>query len=176
MNDAEKAAAEKLWESYPNFKRPIVTSEFIDAFEARVKEMGYTEVRITGELDPFYAEFNAVVTILEKTAWASNSNRFYDCQVASFRLQHMPGCGGILTSYGSYVSRQDRGKGIGTLMQEMKMWLADKMEAGMLLATVIVGNEAEEILLGKHGWKQVGPPFRNCHTENNVQMWQKILT
>jgi hypothetical protein len=61
-------------------------------------------------------------------------------------------------------------------MQEMKMWIASKLEAGMLLATVIIGNKAEEATLGKHGWKQVGPPFRNVHTGHNVQMWQKILT
>ncbi len=176
MNVTEKTAAEELWESYPNFKRPVVPSEFIDAFEPRIKEMGFTNLRITGDLEPFYADFNATVTIIKKTAWTSEPSKFYDAHVGTFRLQHMAGCGGILLSHGAYVARTARGKGIGTLMQEMKVWLASKMEAGMLLATVIVGNEAEEGLLGKHGWKQVGPPFRNVHTENNVQMWQKILT
>ena len=176
MNDAEMAAAEKLWESYPNFKRPIIPSEFIDAFERRVEGMGYTTLRIEGKLDPFYTEFEAKVTIVERREWTRDSGKYYDFSVASFRLEHLPGCGGILLSHDSYVSYNERGKGVGAIMQEMKMWIANKLEAGVLLATVIVGNEAEEALLGKHGWKTVGPSFRNVHTENDVRMWQRILT
>ncbi|KKL58152.1 hypothetical protein LCGC14_2228280 [marine sediment metagenome] len=176
MNDAEMAAAEKLWESYPNFKRPIIPSEFIDVFEARVKEKGCTSVRIEGKLDPFYTEFEAKVTIVERREWTRDSGKYYDFSVASFRLEHLPGCGGILLSNNSWVNLAHRGKGVGSLMQEMKMWIANKLEAGVLLATVIVGNEAEEALLGKHGWKTVGPSFRNVHTENDVRMWQRILT
>jgi len=176
VNEAETKAAEELWADYPEFKRPIVPTEFIDAFEKRVKSLRYHTVRITGELDPEYAEFKARVGIIEKREFTSDPTKHYDYHVASFDLEHMPGCGGILLSHKTWVGHSERGKGIGTLMQEMKMWIASKLEAGMLLATVVVGNEAEEAILGKHGWKQVGPAFRNVHTENNVQMWQKILT
>lgn len=176
MNTEETRAAEELWETYPDFKRPIIPREFIDAFEKRIKSLRYDEVRITGELDPEYAEFKAKVSIIAKRKWNTDSTKSYDYHLASFTLEHMPGCGGILLSHDSWVGHSERGKGVGTLMQEMKMWIASKLEAAMLLATVVVGNEAEEGLLGKHGWKQVGPAFRNVHTGNNVQMWQKILT
>jgi hypothetical protein len=168
-------SAEELWQGYPDFKRAISPVDFADAFEKRIKEMGYKGARLTGELDPEYAEFRAKVSIIEKRPWTTDATKHYDYHVAAFQLEHMPGCGGILMSHGTWVGHRDRGKGIGTLMQEMKMWLASKLEAGMLLATVIVGNKPEEAILGKHGWKQVGPTFRNVHTGNNVQMWQKIL-
>jgi hypothetical protein len=176
VNEAETKAAEELWETYPDFKRPIVPAEFIDAFEARSKEKGCTEIRIEGKLEPFYAEFKAKVSLIVRREWDNSPGKYYDSHVASFILEHLPNCGGILLSNNSWVNQAFRGKGVGSLMQEMKMWIASRLEASMLLATVIVGNEAEEALLGKHGWKQVGPPFRNVHTENDVQMWQKILT
>ena len=178
MNDAEMAAAEKLWESYPNFKRPIVPNEFIDVFEARVKEKGCTSVRIDGKLDPFYTSFKAKVSFIEQRQQASalGKDYYYDSHVASFILEFLPSCGGVLLSNNSWVNQAFRGKGVGSLMQEMKMWIANKLEVSMLLATVIVGNEAEEALLGKHGWKPVGPSFRNVHTENDIRMWQRILT
>lgn len=176
MNDAEQAAAERLWQGYPDFKRPIIPSEFIGAFEARIKEKGCTSIRIEGKLDPFYAEFKAKISFIERRQWANASGKYYDYHVASFILEHLPSCGGILLSTNSWVNQSFRGKGVGSLMQEMKLWIASRLEASMLLATAIIGNEAEEALLGKHGWKQVGPSFRNVHTENDVQMWQKILT
>ena len=175
MNDAESIAAEKLWESYPNFKRPIIPREFIDAFEARVKEKGCTEIRIEGKLDPFYAEFNAKVSLIVRREWNNVPGKHYDSHVASFILGHLPSCGGVLLSTDSWVNQEFQGKGVGSLMQEMKMWIANRLETSMLLATVIIGNEAEEALLGKHGWKPIGSRFRNCHTENDVQMWQRIL-
>lgn len=172
----EETRALELWEAYPNFKRPIIPTEFIDAFILRAKSLGLDAVKINGDLNPFDADFKCRVSLIARRAWTSDSTKFYDYHVASFSLDHMVGCGGILISHNSYVGRDAREKGFGSFMQEMKMWIASKLEASMLMATVIVGNEAEEGLLGKHGWKQVGPPFRNVHTENSVQMWQKILT
>jgi hypothetical protein len=176
VNTEETKAADALWEDYPNFKRPIVPIEFVDAFLPKIKEKGLSEVRITGELSPFNADFKCHVALVSRESWTSNPTKMYDLHVAAFDLKHMPGCGGILMSHGSYVSHSKRRTGLGDLMQEMKMWIASQLEAGMLLATVVVGNEAEEAILGKHGWQPIGPTFRNVHTENNVQMWQKILT
>lgn len=165
----------EMWRDYPDFKRPIVPSDFLDVFEARIKEMGYDQLRIDGELDPFYAEFKCKVTVIQRMKY-TNSDTMYDSHAASFKLEHMAGCGGILISHDSYVTFNERKKGLGALMQEMKLWIANKLQAGMLLATVIVGNEREESLLTKNGWQKVGPTFRNVHTENEVQMWQRILT
>jgi hypothetical protein len=170
-------AEEELWQEYPTFKRPIIPHEFIDAFKPRLREMGFSTVRITGELDPFTEEFEAKVTVIKRAARALGGRRvFYDAHVATFTLQQLPGCGGVLLSHNSYVTLGEQGKGVGSFLQEMKMWIAAKLEAGMLLATVTCGNTAEEGLLEKHGWFRLGLPFRNVHTENKVQLWRRMLT
>jgi len=175
----EETRALELWEAYPNFKRPIIPTEFIDAFILRAKSLGLDTIKIDGELNPFNADFKCKVALITQREWASapeKKKKKYDHYSAVFELSHMNGCGGILLSHSSYVYHGDRKKGFGSFMQEMKMWIASKLEVSMLLSTVVVGNEAEEGLLGKHGWQPLGQPFRNCHTECMVQMWQKTLT
>lgn len=177
MNEAEQAAAEKMWRSYPQYKRPIIPSDFIDAFTSRVRALQYESVRINGKLDPADGDFDCRVSVTKKVAFVSTARagQFYDSHICNFQLTHLRGCGGVLVSHNSWVQHGEQGRGLGTLMQEMKMWIARLLEVGQLLATVVVGNKVEEGMLEKHGWVKVGQPFRNAHTENTVQMWQRIL-
>ncbi len=172
----EEQKALDLWQTYPSYKRPIIPSEFVDAFLDRAKEQSITQIQIDGELNPFNGDFKCRVSLIRPEEWSGRPGKFYDYHVASFQLDHMVGCGGILLSHGSYVVLSQQGKGLGSLMQEMKLWIAGQLEVGQLLATVVAGNEAEEGLLEKHGWQKLGQPFRNVHTENTVQMWQRLLT
>jgi len=93
---------------------------------------------------------------------------------ARFSLKNLAGCCGAVISWESYVEKEWRGQGLGQLMQEMKVYLAEKLRVGLLLATVVQGNEAEERLLRKSGWTP-SSPFANPKTNNQIQVWQKVI-
>lgn len=99
-------------------------------------------------------------------------DKVYPYSVAGFSLMPMPGCCGILVSTGSFVHESWRGRGIGKLMQTMKEWFARELKVGCLLATVVKGNQPEENLLRKTGWRPVSE-FVNPKTGNTINVWKK---
>lgn len=92
--------------------------------------------------------------------------------IAKFKLVSMPGCCGVLISTDSWVHESWRGRGIGKLMQTMKEWFARELKIGCLLATVVKGNQPEENLLRKTGWRPVSE-FVNPKTGNTINVWKK---
>jgi len=98
----------------------------------------------------------------------------YNYSCASFRLQSLPSCCGVLVSHDSYVVDAWRGKGLGNLMQDMKTWLGETLKIGKMIATVHQGNAAEEHLLRKYGWRP-GEPFLNHRSGSTIIEWEKVF-
>lgn len=95
-------------------------------------------------------------------------------QVANFKLIEMPGCCGVLVSTNSFVQTEYSGRGIGTFLQSVKEWFAVKMQVGLLIATVVNDNKAEERVLNKTGWVPVSS-LLNPKTGRLINVWQKEI-
>lgn len=92
-----------------------------------------------------------------------------------FSLTRMPGCCGILVSHGTSVGYDLRNKGLGSLMQNMKEWIARRRMVGKMIATTLEGNEAQNHLMQKFNWKRTDM-FINPKTHNRIIQWEKHLS
>lgn len=87
--------------------------------------------------------------------------------IAGFRLESMPGCLGICVSSDSYITKQNRNKGIGTILNQFRIELARALDYGMLICTSYALNEPQQKILEKNGWKEIDN-FINPQTNHKV--------
>jgi len=94
--------------------------------------------------------------------------------IATFGLQQLPGCCGVVVSFHAEIAEDLRKKGIGSVLLNTRMEAARRLRYGMMLATVLSTNAAENKLLEESGWKRLGE-FRNPKTTNLVVLWSANL-
>ena len=94
--------------------------------------------------------------------------------IATFSLQEMPGCCGVLVSYWSEIIPDYRKKGIGTELLTIRMATARAMKYGLLFATVDQSNKVETKLLLDAGWNKLRE-FRNPRTNNIIEVYSVNL-
>ena len=94
--------------------------------------------------------------------------------IATFSLQELPGCCGVLVSYWSEVVSQWQKKGVGTSLLTIRMATARAMKYGLLLATVDQSNKVECKLLLDQGWNKLRE-FRNPRTGNIIEVYSTNL-
>lgn len=90
--------------------------------------------------------------------------------IATFSLQELPGCCGVIVSYWSEVTPTYRKKGIGAELLEIRMMAARAMKYGSMLATVDKSNDEEVVLLNRARWDKV-KEFRNPRTQNLIEIY-----
>ena len=90
--------------------------------------------------------------------------------IATFSLQELVGCCGVLVSYWSEVIPDYRKKGIGTDLLVIRMATARAMKYGLCLATVDQSNKTEVTLLLSQGWNKLRE-FRNPRTNNIIEIY-----
>ena len=86
---------------------------------------------------------------------------------ASFELHPMINCCGICVSTKAFVAEGFRRKGLGTLLNNLRIEIARLNGYGLLLCTDVESNEAQRKVLAKNGWKDVHD-FVNPWTQNKV--------
>lgn len=89
--------------------------------------------------------------------------------IAQFELRRLPGCCGVCVSCHSSVEKKSRGKGLGTLLNKMRLLMAKQMGYGVLLCTDITTNEPQQKILTKNNWTHL-MMFNNPRTKNNVMI------
>jgi len=94
--------------------------------------------------------------------------------VAGFSLSQMPGCCGLCVSHDAYVISSLRGRGIGTALNELRIYLARNMGYTCLLCTDVDSNEPQKKILSKNGWK-TNMTFCNKRTGNIVNLHSALL-
>lgn len=94
--------------------------------------------------------------------------------VAFFKLVGLPGCCGVCVSCGAGVYEPLK-KGLGTLLNEMRIVMAKKGGFGVLLCTDRELNTPQRKILAKNGWKDVFQ-FKNPRSQNVVNISVKDLT
>lgn len=99
-----------------------------------------------------------------------------DEAVASyFYLNQLPGCCGVCVSHNAAVSDVFRGKGLGSLLNQLRIEIAKDRGFGVLLCTAIEGNTRSRKILSKNGWKDIFY-FINPKSGNKVHLSIKDLT
>lgn len=88
-------------------------------------------------------------------------------EAAGFYLTQLPGCCGVLVSHNAHIVSGQRHKGLGTLLQAMRIDMAWVMGYTILLATDKVYNTYQRRIMAKHGWKDL-TNFTNRRTGHVV--------
>jgi GNAT superfamily N-acetyltransferase len=94
--------------------------------------------------------------------------------VASFALQELPGCCGVVVSYHVSVQNAFQGKGVGDALLKIRMAAAKKANYTLMQATTVRSNDREAHLLEKNGFVRT-TEFSSRRTGSTVVVWQKIL-
>ena len=87
--------------------------------------------------------------------------------IASFTLQQMVGCCGVCISTGASVHPDYQKRGLGLVMNSIRIDMARAMGYGVLMCTDVVKNEPQRKILVQNGWKDVHE-FINPRTKNRV--------
>ena len=75
--------------------------------------------------------------------------------IATFSLTEMPGCCGVLISFHSEVSSKFRNKGIGTILNQLRIEIAELLGYTVLMCTDKATNINQSKILKKNGWKSI---------------------
>lgn len=87
--------------------------------------------------------------------------------ISEFTMRQMPGCCGIVVSTGSTVDPKYRGKGIGTILNELRKDIARANGFGCLMCTTILSNTPQQKILERNEWELVNT-FNNPRTGNDL--------
>lgn len=87
--------------------------------------------------------------------------------ISTFRLEPMINCCGILISTAVEVTPSYRGRGLGTILNNLRIDIARFLGYGVLLCTDIANNEYQRKILNKNGWKDIFK-FVNPRTKNVI--------
>lgn len=90
-----------------------------------------------------------------------------DTIVSSFQLIPMINCCGILVSTRVQVSKSYQNKGLGTILNSLRIDIARHLGYGILLCTDVMTNEYQQKILNRNGWKSIHE-FINPRTNNRV--------
>src|SRR5574341_295163 len=99
----------------------------------------------------------------ELIVWENESDKL----ASKFELIPMINCCGILVSTKAYVDNEYRDRGLGTLLNQVRIDIARYLGYGILLCTNDISNEPQQKILTKNGWKQIFK-FVNPRTKNTI--------
>jgi hypothetical protein len=89
--------------------------------------------------------------------------------MSTFGLIEMPGCCGIAISTGAWIEHDYRKRGLGTLLNHVRLDIATDMGYSLLLCTDLFTNEPQRKILTKNGWLSLCR-FRNKRTGNTISV------
>lgn len=98
----------------------------------------------------------------------------YLAGLASWSLDQMQGCCGIVTSYHVGVRDEWQKRGIGAILLKIRMEAAKAAGYTVMTATTVSYNEPECKLLTRAGWKVVNE-FKSVRTGNVIKVWMMNL-
>lgn len=113
-------------------------------------------------------------TVYSSTA-GKHANGDWRTPISWFSLSELPGCCGILVSHNAHVCQEYRGRGVGTLLNELRIHMAHKFRYSILLCTTDIYNKAENKVLDRNKWKSI-QKFKNERTGNSISVNSVDLT
>jgi len=125
--------------------------------------------------EEFYKDYLAEIkSLIGQEVKINNDTTHYQITagsriVAGWYLQEMPGCCGICVSTGAYVMPDFRKKGIGSLLNKLRIAIATELKYGLLLCTDVADNTPQQRILEKNGWDKIDV-FSNPKTDNIINV------
>lgn len=95
--------------------------------------------------------------------------------VAFWELWQMKNCCGICVSTASEVGKNFRKRGLGTILNQIRIDYAKGMGYGLLLCTDVTSNKPQQKILTKNGWDKICE-FKNPRTGNEIGIHVVSLT
>jgi GNAT superfamily N-acetyltransferase len=89
--------------------------------------------------------------------------------VSNFTFSPMPGNCGIVVSNGVFVHPEWRKRGLGKLLNLVRIDIASMLGYGALLCTDVLDNIPQQKILGSNGWADIYR-FINPRTKNNISV------
>lgn len=94
--------------------------------------------------------------------------------LASFQLNLMPACPNICISHGAYVNSEFRGRGLGSLLHDLRLQIARYWGCQYVMATDDFANTAQSRILKNARWRKL-LTFKNYLTDHDVNLRIKVL-
>lgn len=91
-------------------------------------------------------------------------------KVASWQLEPLPGCCGVVISTNAIIESKYRRKGLGLFFNSIRKTLATLMDYGQIICTVNDTNIYEIKILKKNGWKLISS-FTNPKTTHSISIY-----
>ncbi len=95
-------------------------------------------------------------------------------QIAGFTLICMPGCCGVVISTNCWVQMGYQRRGLGTLLNQMRIQMAWELGYSVMMCTDSASNAPQQRILVKNGWNRVRS-FENQRTGNYVHVEDIIV-
>jgi hypothetical protein len=89
--------------------------------------------------------------------------------VAQWTLVAMPGCCGIVISTACKTYERYQHRGLGTLLNQMRIQMAYELGYSLILSTDVTTNVPQERILQKMQWRKL-TVFKNRRTDNAVSL------
>lgn len=125
------------------------------------------EVRLESHYVPQTRQNSFTVVMNGSSTWSD--------RLAGFQLTPLPGNENIVVSHDSWIRYDWWGKGVGTLLNKVRMEGVGRIaDAKALVCTVSNRNEAQIRLLEKNGWIRMGELYNNVRNTRYVwgcDMW-----
>jgi hypothetical protein len=99
------------------------------------------------------------------------SRYVYDRHAASFNMSPFNGCCGMCIAFHMTVYNPFRRKGLGTLLETLRIDIATLAGYSKIIATTIDSMEHEHRILNKLGWKKSPADYTNVRTGHRVNPW-----
>jgi hypothetical protein len=95
-------------------------------------------------------------------------------EVSRFSMTCVPGCSAVVIFHGIEVNSVFRGKGLGSLLHEMRLLSAEYAGRQLALATTRVDNPPQNATMQKFNWAQAAK-FKSELTGNQVYLWMRSI-
>lgn len=149
MNPNVKAIWSKYWASIATCLQrtmgddPPSIEDF--TFEIYFKPAGF------GEDEPLFDKMDQGQYTLCFTDCAGNRGQ----TIARWELVQMKNCCGICVSTAAYVEPEFRNKGLGLVLNQIRIDMARAMGYSLLFCTDVVANEPQQKILNANGWQRI---------------------
>lgn len=93
---------------------------------------------------------------------------------ASYKLEKMPGCCGLVVSYNSFIRNEFQNYKLGDFFHKERITICKDAGYSCMIATSVENNTIQSNLFEKNDWIKVHS-FTNKRTKNVVDIWIKDL-
>lgn len=98
----------------------------------------------------------------------------YSSTKGFYELNNFPGCNQVVVSNHTFIYKEKRGKGYGSIQHKERLAKASSLGYDYIICTVKVNNKIEIEILEKNGWKRLDT-FYNTETDNDIYIYGRKL-